>query len=295
MVPIDTYYALLERAAENDDALPIRYAESVSPEDFGLMGLAVKTAAHVRDGLQRMSRYILVLSNSLDYSLEDHPQGAAFLLQNRPHSRRGACLANEGALAAVLSLLRQGTAAAIVPSQVTFQHPQPTDIEAHRRFFGAPVEFNAPQDALHFDRTSLQRPMRLSDEGLSTFLLSHLEDWRTEVVDRSLVANVRRAVTGSLCDGPPKQAHIAQQLGMSERTLHRKLADHGVSFRALTDDARRHLAESLLANAGPTLAEIAFLTGFSEQSAFQRAFKRWSGQTPSAYRQQRQGPSRTLD
>jgi AraC-like DNA-binding protein len=83
----------------------------------------------------------------------------------------------------------------------------------------------------------------------------------------------------------PKAQAIARRLGMSERTLQRRLADEGLSFQKLVDEARRELAEGLLVRSDYSLAEVAFLTGFSEQSAFNRAFKRWLDQTPAAYRQ----------
>ena len=82
-------------------------------------------------------------------------------------------------------------------------------------------------------------------------------------------------------------ADIARGLGLSARSFHRHLSDHGMSFQTLTEDTRRDLAEGLLRDDGHSLAEIAFLTGFSEQSSFTRAFKRWVGMTPARYRKDR--------
>ena len=79
-------------------------------------------------------------------------------------------------------------------------------------------------------------------------------------------------------------AHVAHGLGLSARSFHRRLSEHGMSFKALTEETRRDLAEGLLRDEQHSLAEIAFLTGFSEQSAFTRAFKRWVGRTPASYR-----------
>lgn len=284
-VAIETYYDLLERAAGADDhALPIRYGQSVRPEDFGAMGLALKTALDLREALERILRYVAVLTNSLGYALQAHDGDWVFALQDRPHHRRGAQLANEGALCAVLSLLRQIATAPVTPLSVSFRHPPPADCSEHRRFFGCPIAFAADLDRLCFDAGTLAIATRLGDPGLSAFLLAHLEGLRARAAEPSLVESVRRAVADALCDGPPRQARIARRLGMSERTLHRRLADHGESFRSIAEGARRELCESLLADPSHSLAEVAFLTGFSEQSAFQRAFKRWSGQTPTAFR-----------
>ncbi len=95
---------------------------------------------------------------------------------------------------------------------------------------------------------------------------------------------VYRTVIDSLPDGLSKRPDVARRLEMSERTLNRRLAEEGVSFRTITQRARREAAESLLTDRRNSLAEVAFLTGFGDQSAFQRAFKAWTGQTPLSFR-----------
>ena len=98
----EAYYTLLERAAGDDDhGLPFRYGEALQPDDLGALGLAMKTAPTVEDALHRLIRYILVLSDTLEYELLDRSSGRVFALGGRPHHRRGAALANECALAAL--------------------------------------------------------------------------------------------------------------------------------------------------------------------------------------------------
>lgn len=285
-VPVSAYYDMLERAAPPDDlGLPLRYGASVRPEDFGAMGLALKTAMTIREALERVVRYIVVLSDSLEYRLHATEGGASFRLLARPGDRRGARIANEGALAALITLLRQIADEPVDPVSVRFRHGGPVSDAQHRELFRCPVHFEADTDALDFDGATLATEARLGDEGLSAFLLAQLETLREQHVDRSIAASVRGAVTDALCDGPPSRDAIARRLGMSERTLHRRLAEQGLGFRAIADQARREVAEQLLALTGHSLAEVAFLTGFSDQSAFSRAFKRWVGQTPGAFRQ----------
>lgn len=98
------------------------------------------------------------------------------------------------------------------------------------------------------------------------------------------MADVRGAIADALADGQPSKSHIAHRLGMSERTFHRRLAEHGESFRNLATRVRRDAAESMLRSDNHSVAEVAFLTGFSDQSAFTRAFKRWTGETPAGFR-----------
>ena len=278
-VDIDAYYDLLERAGDDDPELPYRYAASIRPEDFGALGLALKTAVSVRQALERVSRYILVLSNSLQYELTPN----AFVLQGRPHHRHGACLANEGALGAAVSLLRQVAAGPVHPSAVSFQHA--ANHSEAQRFFQCPVSFSASQNALHFDADTLAAETRLGDEGLSSYLLERLQhDIDAKRVDDSVEAQVHRAVADALCDGLPSSAQVAARLGMSDRTLRRRLGESALTFRDIANRAQREVAESLLCMPQHSIGEVAFLAGFSDQSAFQRAFKRWSGQTPLAFR-----------
>ena len=84
---------------------------------------------------------------------------------------------------------------------------------------------------------------------------------------------------------------VARRLAMSERTLHRRLSERGLTFKSLVDSTRRHVAENLLRDSRYTATEVAFLTGFSEQSAFTRAFRRWAGQTPRSFRLSADGAS----
>lgn len=282
----ETYYDLIERIADSGDhGFPFRYAEALRADDLGALGLAIKTAPTVADALDRLVRYVLVLSDTLEYELHDQPAGRVFALTGRPHHRRGAALANECALAAVISTLRQSVGTPLTPVRVTFRHPAPATDLHHKGFFGCPVAFGARIDGVQLDNSQLSQPMLLADDGLSAYLLSRLDDLRTHTTPRSLVDDVRSAVAAALPDGQPHKSQIARRLGMSDRSLHRHLADHGQTFQSIANQARRDAAESLLGSTDHTLADIAFLTGFSDQTAFTRAFKRWTGQTPAAFRQ----------
>jgi len=284
MVDAEAFFGMIERATDPaDHGLPFRYAEAFHLDDTGALGLAVKTAADLQEALWRLARYVLVLSDTLDYELRRDPDGASFIM-TRPHHRRGAQLANECALAASLSALRQISTPRVSPIEVSFRHAAPPSAAEHWAFFGCPVRFGAMENSLRFDRATLAIRSRLADEGLSAYLLAELEELHgTE--ESSLADQVHRAVVDSLPDGLPTKSEIARRLGMSERTLHRRLTEEDASYRAITQRARQEAAESLLADARNSLAEVAFLTGFGDQSAFQRAFKMWTGQTPLRFRE----------
>jgi AraC-like DNA-binding protein len=131
----------------------------------------------------------------------------------------------------------------------------------------------------------LNLPNCLGDAAVSDFLTGHLErEIGSLQADVSVRAALLRRITPALSDGVPQAADIARDMGMSERTLYRRLAAEGLTFRDVLTEAQSSLAKDLLRDSDNSIAEIAFLTGFSEQSTFSRAFKRWFGQAPAQFR-----------
>ncbi|MBY5163643.1 AraC family transcriptional regulator [Salsipaludibacter albus] len=291
LVSDDAYYTLIERAVrDGDHQFPLRYGASVEPAMFGALGHAMVTAPTLQDAIERIIRYILVVSDTLEYDLHITEDGAAIRLLGRTGPRHGMQVANECALAAMTTILRSSVGAPLRASLVTFRHAAPPTTRDHRAYFGGPVRFGATEDALHLPASALSARTRLADAGLSAYLLAQLDDLhREQGGDRSVVERVRAAVADTLCDGVPGKAEVASRLAMSERTLHRRLADHDATFQQVTDEVRLDIACSLLADPGRPLGEVAFFTGFAGQSAFTRAFKRWTGTTPLAHRQQLTG------
>lgn len=289
------YYELIERATRGGDhTFPLRYGDAVEPGTFGALGHAIATAPTLRDALQRLSRYIMVISDTLEWELRESGGGAVLHLLGRTEARRGTQLSNECAIAAITSTMRQIAATPVCPTLVTFRHAAPPTTADHERWFDCPVRFETPSTAVHLSERVLAARTRLGDAGLSAYLLSQLDDLREQHGERSVVLRVRAAVADTLCDGVPTKAEVARRLGMSERTLHRRLAEHDASFQDVADAVRLDIARSLLSDGDRPLGEVAFFTGFSAQSAFTRAFKRWTGQTPLGYRRTaRAGAART--
>ena len=201
-------------------------------------------------------------------------------------------LSNEATIAAVVSISQQVSTDTFQPLGIFFKHPPPDRISVYERHFGCPAHFGSGMDAVLVTEEMVERPNRLGDETIAKFFDTYLEAELAELDDDHpldiLDKRVRVQVSQSLSEGVPKISDIARRLGMSGRTLQRRLSDRGFSFQTLVDESRRELAQRLLRHTEYPLAEIAFLTGFSEQSAFNRAFKRWAGQTPRSFRIQAQ-------
>ncbi|HSN55213.1 MAG TPA: AraC family transcriptional regulator [Candidatus Sulfomarinibacteraceae bacterium] len=286
----DAYYDLLERIAlEMDPAheLPLRVGPLMHPDDYGALGLAWKSAPTVRSSLERVERYCRLWTDNLTYEICDHDRGVHFIVHRSGERRLGMKLSNEATLASATSLIRQTSSPRFRPLAVSLKHAAPRSISAHERYFGCPVRFGSDRDALSISGEALARSNHLADDGISRFLLSHLDaELRSIGAETPIESLVEREVCRSLSEGIPRMGDVARRLAMSERTLHRRLSERGASFKSLLDATRRHVAENLLRDSRYTATEVAFLAGFSEQSAFNRAFKRWTGRTPTAYRKE---------
>lgn len=289
MISDTAYYSLLERIAETVDAtcLPLRTGASMRCDDYGALGLAWKSAPTLLGSLSRVERYARLWTNVVEYELRPEADGMMFILHRAGPRRLGLRLSNEATLASTVSLSRQVRPDPFAPREVHFRHPPPGTIAEHERYFGCPVYFGSEVDALLISRETLAEPNMLGDEGISRFLLGHLDAELDAVKDNTSIEGMtRHAIARSLSEGLPKMADIADRLGMSARSFHRRLAEHGLSFQTLADSTRQEFAEGLLREDRYSLAEVAFLTGFAEQSSFNRAFKRWADETPAGFRKQ---------
>ena len=288
MVSDEEYYGLLERIAAIDPeatSLPLRVGASMRCDDYGAFGLAWKSAPTLRASCERAERYARVLTSVATYQLIDAGDDAYLHLHRSGDRRLGLRLSNEATIASIASICTEVSTRKFQPLAIHFRHAAPGSPAFHREHFSCPVHFDSDKDALHLSGSTLLVPNRLGDVAIAQFFDAHLES-ELAILDNddALDQRIRIQVSQRLSNGVPRISDIARSLGMSGRTLQRRLSEQGYSFQTLVDESRRQLAERLLQQTQYPLAEIAFLTGFSEQSAFTRAFRRWAGQTPRSFR-----------
>jgi AraC-like DNA-binding protein len=288
MVADTNYYAFLETIARSDPNaidLPLRVGASMSCEDYGAFGLAWKSALHLRGSCERAERYARVLTSVATYQVREVEEGVYMQLHRDGERTLGLRLSNEATLASIAAISKEVSTTEFRPLEVYFRHKAPGSTVAHERHFGCPVRFGAEMDALLVSKEHMLRPNRLGDRSISKFFDAHLDEELSKQDDHgSLERRARIQVSQALSAGVPRISDIAACLGLSGRTLQRRLAERGSSYQTLVDESRRELAERLLEETEYPLAQVAFLTGFSEQSSFNRAFKRWAGQTPRSFR-----------
>lgn len=288
-IPHQMALALWREAAERsgDADFGLHAAEQIRPGVFDVLDYATRSSATLGEGLQRLVRYHRVLHDVAVVQMSDDGRqvklahalpDAAGVLPRHPA---------EFIVAAWLVVARQATGEDFAPLEVTFRHSPPSELAEHDRLFRAPIRFDSSANAIVFPNALLGLPLIKSDPGLCAVLERQLSEFlRAMPSASSLTARVRDVVTKDLSTAPPSAAAAARKLHMSRRTLQRQLQAERTNFTELVDGLRRELAARYLRQPDLAIAEVAFLLGFSEASAFHRAFKRWQGVTPAAYRTQ---------
>jgi AraC-like DNA-binding protein len=165
------------------------------------------------------------------------------------------------------------------------------ELEPYADAFKCDLRYNAPANALIWSRSDVMLPLPTANRLLDEVHGRIAEEYLQKVISSPMRNRVRGVLTPRLSDGEPTRAKVANAMGMSERTLHRRLEKEGTSFQQVLDDTRRELAEQYMSRSDLSLAEVAYLIGFGDQSSFFRAFRRWFATSPKRWRPRNQTPS----
>jgi AraC-like DNA-binding protein len=287
-ISLELEQTLWETAAEQtgDPSFGLHTAESIEPGVFDVLDYAIRTAPSLGVALERLVRYsrleheaaVFQLIASGDVTRIEHSFGPAVVLPCRQEA--------EFTLAAVVMIGREIIVGGIQPIAVEFMHGIPLDTSEHIRIFGVLPRFAAHVNAVELDGATMSHRLLTADPALSRIIERHAEASLGSVapVSESTTEEVRGILVKALPEGPCSITTVAPSLGLSQRTLQRRLENEGSTFGDVLDGVRRDLALRYLEDGKLTLSEIAYLLGYSEPSPFHRAFKRWTGSTPQALR-----------
>ena len=246
---------------------------------FPLIDYLVATSQNVGEGLTRLARYLrLAEPRSVPYLYEDE-EPIRVLLEgdDTPFSAE---------FTVTLNLLhwREETEGRFRAAYASFRH-EPDDVEEMQRLLGCPVYTGAAWNGWALSREMLKFPLRRRDPALSGLLQRHADEFIARLPPtKGAALDVQRALASRIGRGDTRLQTIARALSTSTRSLQRRLADAGVSYQQLLDLARKGAAERYLTDSSLSVAAIAYLLGYSEPAAFNRAFKRWNNTTPQAFR-----------
>jgi AraC-like DNA-binding protein len=284
--PVTQWKQMLEDSAQtlNDPMLGLHLGQTITPAHFGVMGYVLLSCGDLEGVLERILRYqrLLYDVNALTIQIDgDHVD----LLWGVEHGFPGP-MVDETAITALLQFCRDITAMPeLAPTGVDFVNAAPKSTRDYEAYFQCPVRFAQTQTRIRIDAQLLRQPLRAADPTLVAVLEQQAELMLAQLPPaENFVAGVRQAMAHALKDGEPTLQSIAEHLHVSTRTLHRRLDSEGWNFRGLLNDIRGNMAKDYLRDLRLQISEIAMLLGYSEQSAFTRAFSRWASQSPRAFR-----------
>ncbi len=285
---LKSFCGLFESASSHtqNDNFGLWFGNQFQPDDLGLWGYAAissPTLGNALNNLIDLFRYhqqcsMLRLSTAsnnlcqLEYQVRD-----PHIVERRQDA--------ELSLGMFFNLIRECMGQNWQPEEVYFEHPKPENSKEHERAFNAPVFFSQKFNAIVFDPLILDKPMPNSDLKLMAITRACLETLHTDTpFNQNLTDKIRNLIRIKLADGYPSLELIAESLYMSTSAIQRNLAWEGLSYTELVEEVRKSLAEMYFKQRNLSLSEIAYLLGYSELSAFSRAFRRWTGHSPREYR-----------
>jgi AraC-like DNA-binding protein len=282
--------ALFDRAAAllGDDALGLHVGEQVRPGHYGALGFVAMNCAQLGEALEALRRYQALVIDLGGVELQRDAQ--TLTLSWNPGADGPYRQLAEFNLAGLVSFARWMAGAQARPLRIDVMYAEPADTREHERILGCPLRYAQPCYRVVLPAAALAAPLIQPDPAMRE-LMQRLADQQLQALPRSddWLSQARAQIARRLRQPPVELDAVAGALALSTRSLQRKLQAEQLSFSQLVDEVRRELAERHLADATLDLADIAFLLGYSEQSAFQRAFKRWTGATPSQWRAARSG------
>jgi len=273
-----------------DPVLSLHVAEACPLGAYKVIDYLASCARTVGEAFRYAARYFPLINTAVRLAIDDAGDPVTFDVVGEGDGTAVSRPYAEYCLAVFVLHVQEGTGVPIGLRRVTFTHPPPPDLQEHERVFGCPVEFGAAHNRLLLDRAAWDTPGSRAYSGVLGVLVEHADLLLSRLPrGPDLVEAARRAIGGRLRGGDPSLEGVARELGLSGRSLQRRLRELGFTFNALVDEVRSATARLYLEQPDIALAEVGYLLGFADQSAFHRAFRRWTGHTPRQIRLQMLG------
>jgi len=277
-----------DKLARHDFSILI--AEQFHPGMFHALGYAMMSSNTLQDALERIAHYKRVVSNTCKLVNEENNGQFVFEMQiityettNRPVL---SLVTVETFLATIIRFSRELVTLDFSPEKISFAYPKPDyDMSYLDDFFNCEIEFSSNKTAIYFDLKQTQEKLMCGNPLITHSHEKMLDEFMARIDKNDLTHVIKNKIFELLPLGAPSQTEIAQYLGMSLRNLQRKLQDQGTSYKEILENTRKKLAMNYIVQQHLSFSEIGYLVGFSSVGNFNRAFKRWTNQTPGDYRQ----------
>ncbi|MEH1712603.1 AraC family transcriptional regulator [Acinetobacter pittii] len=280
-IDVERWNLMLETAAQKleDPLLGLHLGQTITSRHLGVLGSVLLACENLGAAIQRLNQYFRLIfdvvpmvlrrgNNWIDITWDESDYKTGALVNVTGHT----------VLVQFSRMLVRGT---VNPIFVHFKHSRPADISAYEEFFCCPVLFDQPEVVVRYSNEMLHIPLKSPDATLIAILEQHADRLLAQLPQQQeIVEQVRHLITRDLHEGEPNIERISEKLHCSSRTLQRRLQEVGTNFRHELNLVRYELASSYLQDPRLQIMEIAILLGYSEHSAFTRAFKEWSGHSP---------------
>jgi len=270
-----------------DPVFALRSAECWHPSNLGTLGYAWLSSGSLRTALRRIARYSRIIGQRMSANCKEDDHGLHFMFDHGRGDTVIGWVIADYTLALIVDMCRTNFGPALTLESISLRRPLPENPAPYEDFFCCPVCFGAAIDGFVLARHIADRSLSTSNHELATTFDAILTEQLAEVSSSDLVHRCRAHLLQELTSGEPSEEELAKALGMSRRTLQRKLGDLGLTYKGVLEKTRYDLALRYLDDPTKSVTDVTFLLGFSEQSAFSRAFKRWNGNAPTAYRLER--------
>ena len=286
-IPVEKMTALWREAyaRAGDPDLALHAVEALPFGAYTVIDFMARTSETIGAALARISRYFPLINTVVELPISYAGDDVRLdMIDRRGDSTLPRAYA-EYTLAAVFLRTRLAAGIEFPLVRVEFAYEAPPDFCEHARIFGCEVRFGADRTGFVIARSVWDTPVQRSDSGLTEVLERHAQMLMAQLPRVSdAIARVRAAIQDQLKGGDPSLDNVARSLGTSRRSLQRRLADENLTYARVLDDVRSTMARAYLGQRELSIAEVAYLLGFAEQSSFTRAFRRWTGVSPAEFR-----------
>ncbi len=256
---------------------------SLKPTHFQLIAFTMLSSPTLGDAIEKILKYQRLISDGGNFSLVEINQADTALVY-QPTANNFSYHQIDAVMVVVLSFARWLLNRSIAPKRVSFSHNQQDGVEQYQNFFACEVEFNQVENSIIFPAEVLQEELPGYDPQLASMHEQMADNQLKNLAKPDIIVRLQQQL--ELTSEAVSRDRLAQQMGMSGRSLQRKLQEQGSSFQQIYDEYRHQKAIELLQDEKYSLLDVSLQLGFAESSTFYRAFKRWQGMTPGEYRQQ---------
>jgi AraC-like DNA-binding protein len=282
-----TQNALWQSVADSieDPCFGLKVGKFWHPSHMHALGDAWLSSSTLYSALERLSRFIKIVNSNivLNLSKSNDQVSIEVVTASETDGRKASWYADMD-MSILMAMCRANFGDTLNPVSIDFMHEEPVCAGEFYALFRCPVNFGADRNRMMLSRKDADRRLPGSNKLMSQVHDQEIVRYLAGMNDGDIVHKVKNAILELLPDGRMSDIKVAETLFMSNRNLQRKLEAQGTTFKTILTDLRKELATKYIKDTQLTLTEISFMLGFSEMSAFSRAFKQWTGESPKAHR-----------